>query len=84
MVIGGVWAANKAKELGVDFNENPEKAAAEMIVNLNPELEKVSSDDEAGTITFRNKDGGEVTLTYKDIQEGRTTPAVLPDPPAGE
>ncbi|MBG7607410.1 MAG: hypothetical protein IZT59_05200, partial [Verrucomicrobia bacterium] len=78
MVVGGIWATKKAKELGVDFQNNPERSAAEMVVNLSPDLEKVSTDEEAGTMTIRKKDGQVVTLTYEDISEGKftDTPAV--------
>ena len=37
-----------------------------------PELELISTDDEAGTITFHNtKTGEEATLNFEDIAEGR-------------
>lgn len=66
-VIGGmfIWGAVSG------LLENPEKAAAEMVVALNPELEAVSKDDDKGEMTIRTKDGKEMTLSYKDISEGR-------------
>lgn len=51
--------------------DNPEKAAAEMVVAMNPELEAVSDNDKKGEMTIRTKDGKEMTLSYKDISEGR-------------
>lgn len=60
-----------------DEMSDPETAAAtsaEIAVKLNPELDLVSSDREAGTITFRNKKSGkETTVTYEDIAEGKFT-----------
>lgn len=66
-VIGGmfIWGAVSG------LLENPEKAAAEMVVAFNPELEAVSKDDDKGEMTIRTKDGKEMTLSYKDISEGR-------------
>ena len=79
-VIFSIFIVKKTKELGADFNENPERAAAELVINFNPEYEKVSTDDEAGTMTIRAKDGTVMTLTYEAIGEGRFTeePAAAP------
>ncbi len=47
-------------------------ATARMIVKLNPELEEVSTDEEAGTITVRNKESGqEITVNFEDIKDGK-------------
>ncbi len=54
-----------------EFQKNPQKAAAELMVRMNPDLEKVSENDATGEMTIRTKDGKEVTLGYKDISEGR-------------
>ena len=54
-----------------DFMDNPEKAAAELIVSSNPDLQKVSQDDAKGEMTIRTKEGKEVTLSYKDLVEGK-------------
>jgi hypothetical protein len=60
------------EELGKALEDNPVKTAAEMAIRLNPELEIVESDGEAGTLTFRNKKTGEVaTFGYKEIAEGK-------------
>ncbi len=62
----------KAKEVIGDFQENPAKTAAETIVKLNPELDLVSTDDAAGTVTIKNNKTGEVaTLNFEDIAEGK-------------
>ncbi len=54
-----------------EFQRNPEKAAAELMVRMNPELEMVSRDEGAGEMTIRTKDGEEIVLSYKDISEGK-------------
>lgn len=56
-----------------EFAANPEKAAAQMIVAANPDLEKISENEEAGQMTIRMKDGKEVTVSYREISEGRIT-----------
>lgn len=70
MVIGvvGFFMAKKKFD---EFAANPEKAAAQLIVATNPELEKISENEKDGQMTIRTKDGKEVTLSYKDISEGR-------------
>ena len=68
------FVAGKVKDVAADFEDNPAMATARMIVKLNPELEEVSTDEEAGTITVRNKeDGQEITVNFEDIEEGKFT-----------
>lgn len=69
LIGAGIFAYNKAKE----FAANPEKAVAEMIVKVSPELEKVSSDDAKGVMTVRTKSGETITVSYADISEGKFT-----------
>jgi hypothetical protein len=65
-------AARKGKEFVESFEENPTMAGAEMFIRANPELDLVESDREAGTLTIRNKETGEVaTLNLEDLEEGR-------------
>lgn len=79
VVLGGIafmilgWlAVNKMKDVASEFEDNPTKAAAEMIVGMNPDLEMVESDEDAGTVTIREKSSGKVvTFDYQDIKEGR-------------
>ena len=60
------------EEMAAEFEANPAKAAAELAVRLNPDLELVSTDEEAGTMTIRQKSTGEeITLNFEDIAEGR-------------
>jgi hypothetical protein len=68
----GWLAVGKMKDVASDFEDNPTKAAAELVVRMNPDLEMVESDDDAGTITVREKSSGKVvTMNYEDIEEGR-------------
>ena len=56
-----------------EFKKNPEKAAAELMVKMNPDLKKVSQDDANGEMTIRTKDGQEMTMSYKDVSTGKFT-----------
>ena len=77
-VIGGVifaaatfFVAKKVKDVASEFAENPIRESVEAMVRFNPELELVSTDDEAETLTIRNKSTGEVaTFDWSDIQNG--------------
>jgi hypothetical protein len=63
----GFFVAHKVKEAGFDSElakKNPGLASAKLMVAFNHDLEIVSSDDSAGTVTIRNKKDGK-TLTYK-------------------
>jgi hypothetical protein len=75
MILVGVTGAflfKKGTEKLQEFAENPVREAAETIVRLNPDLELVSSDDEAQTMTVKNLKTGEVaTFDWSDIQNGR-------------
>ena len=85
MLALGFFAVQKGKEMVEDatgsgsfeefvqeMQDNPAKAAAEVAVRMNPDLELVSTDDEAGTITFTNtRTGEQATLNFEDIAEGR-------------
>lgn len=72
MVVAGFFVAKKVGNVAAEFEKNPAKAAAEMMVKLNPDIELVSSDDEKGTITIRNKKTGEtVTVNFDDVKDGK-------------
>jgi hypothetical protein len=72
MLVVSLFVAKKVKDVAEDFEANPGMAAARTIVRLNPDLEEVDSDEDAGTITVRVKSTGEeVTVDFEDIQEGR-------------
>ncbi|HXU44985.1 MAG TPA: hypothetical protein VN783_05630 [Thermoanaerobaculia bacterium] len=65
----------KAKNFAEKFANNPDAAAIEMVklaVRANPDVELVSTDEAAKTVTIRNKkDGKEVTLNFEDIKNGK-------------
>lgn len=66
--MGLSWLGGQAKE----FEANPAMSAAKLMVRANPELELVEADDEAGTLTVRNKETGEVmTVGLDEIEKGR-------------
>ncbi len=74
LLVVGMFVTKKVKEVAGDFEKNPEIAAARLIVKLNPEIEEVEVDEEAGTITVRNKKSGEIyTADVDDLKEGRFT-----------
>jgi hypothetical protein len=64
------WCKRTVGDLS-EFQRNPEKAAAEMVVRLSPDIEMVSQDESKGEMTIRTKDGETITLSYKDIAEGK-------------
>ncbi|MDH3402309.1 MAG: hypothetical protein OES32_05230 [Acidobacteriota bacterium] len=66
-----LFVGSKVKDFAEDMSENPARTAAEMVVRFNPDLEIVSTDDEAETITIREKETGkEMTFDWSQIQEG--------------
>lgn len=69
----GLWFGGRmVKNVAEDFQEDPARSAAELIVKMNPNLELVETDKDEGTITVREKDTGEVaTFDYSQIQEGK-------------
>jgi len=74
LVVGGLFVAKKVQDVAGDFESNPEMAAARLIVRMNPELEEVEVDEDAGTIRVREKKSGkEYTASFEDLKEGRFT-----------
>jgi hypothetical protein len=73
LVLGGVVAVGGyfAKK-GLDkLEKNPTLTMAELAVRANPDVDLVSTDEEAGTITVKVKKSGEVmTFNAKDIEKG--------------
>lgn len=67
----GVYGFFFAKKKIDEFAANPEKATAEMIVSMQPDLKVLSQDEAKGTLTLRTGDGEEMTLSYKDIADGK-------------
>jgi len=67
-----VWyVGSVVSDVAEDFEANPAKATAELAVRMNPDLELVDSDDEAGTITVRSSGTGEeITVDFSEIAAG--------------
>jgi hypothetical protein len=71
LAAGAFFVAKKAKSFVEEVAENPIKKSVELVVRLNPDLDLVSSDDQAQTMTLRNNKTGEVaTFDWSDIQNG--------------
>lgn len=68
----GFYAMHKVKQAGFDsdlMKKNPGLATAKMAVAMNPDVEVVSSDDNAGTIAVRDKKTGKVVTMKFDPQK---------------
>lgn len=74
-VVGAGWfVKNKAEELVDNIENRPVETAARAFAALNPEVEFVSADEEAETVTLRNTSTDEeITIDYADLKEGRVT-----------
>lgn len=71
-VVIGMFAKKKMSDVAEKFEKNPAMASAEMVVRMNPELEMVSKDEDAGTMTIREKKTGKtMTLNVADIKQGK-------------
>jgi hypothetical protein len=54
------------------FKKNPTMAAAKLMVQANPDLDLVSEDDSAGTLTIHNKKTNETsTMNMNEVKEGK-------------
>ena len=73
LMSAGMWfAGKKIQQVAEDFEDNPAKSAAELLVKMNPELELVESDEDEGVLTIRNKETGEVaSFDYSEIEKGK-------------
>jgi len=68
----GIFVGKKSKEFAGEFEGNPAMVIAEKVVQMNPDLELVDSDESDQTLTILNKKTGEVaTVNFEDIKEGR-------------
>lgn len=71
-VVGGLFLFKKGKDFVKTAEKNPAVAAAKIAAAVNPDIEVVDSDDEAGTVTLRHKKTGEtITLNAEEIKKGR-------------
>lgn len=75
--LGGYFVWNKAKQAGLDpalMEKKPALAVAKMMVAANPDVELVSTDDEKGLITVRDKKSGKLlTVNLDEAQSGKIT-----------
>jgi hypothetical protein len=79
LVLGGIVAAmgtffvvRKAKDFAEDIEKNPAATVGKTFALVNPDVDYVGSDEDAGTVTFlNNKTDEEFTVDVKDIQEGK-------------
>jgi hypothetical protein len=83
LVVVGILAAagltffvvHKVRQAGFDpdlMRRNPGLAVSKMIAATNPDVEVVSTDDNAGTITIRDKKNGKVvTVTFDAVKNGQ-------------
>jgi len=68
----GYYAKRKLGQFSEEMQKNPEMAAAKLVVRMNPDLELVSTDDQAGTLTVKNTKTGEtMTVSVADAKEGK-------------
>ena len=71
-MVEGATGSGSVAEFLEELQDSPARVAAETMIRVNPELDLISSDDEAGTVTFVNtRTGEEATLNFEDIAEGR-------------
>ncbi|MDQ7007151.1 MAG: hypothetical protein Q9Q40_07950 [Acidobacteriota bacterium] len=72
MLGAGFFVASKVKAGLDEFSDNPAITAAAAAIRLNPELELMEVDKEAGTLTVRNtKTGEELTVDLSDLSQGK-------------
>ena len=77
VVGGGLFLVHKAKQAGIDpelMRNNPGLATAKLLAATNPDLEVVSTDDQRGLITVRQKSTGKImTVNFDEIKRGKIT-----------
>lgn len=72
-VVAAILMFTAGKELMANFKEHQGADAVATVLEMRPDLEKVSEDKEKGAITVRAKATGEaVATTYDDLILGRT------------
>jgi hypothetical protein len=76
MVVGFTFFfLHKVREAGFDpelMRRNPGLAVSKMIATANPDAEVVRTDENAGTITIRDRKTGKVvTMTFDEVKNGR-------------
>ncbi len=77
-IFGAGWfVVHKLHQAGVDpelLRRNPGMAVGKMLAASNPNLDVVRTDDNAGTITLRDRrTGKETTITFDQARQGKIT-----------
>jgi hypothetical protein len=71
----GLFIVRKARQAGVDtemMRRNPGFAVGKLIAAANPDVDVVSTDDGAGTITVRDRRTGKVvTMSFDQVNRGK-------------
>jgi hypothetical protein len=63
----GLFVKSKVGE----FKDNPEFAAAKLLVSMNPKLDLLEANERTGELKIRNKETGKtVKVNFRDIKEG--------------
>jgi len=74
-IVGGMamyYIAHKAKDAARMMEKNPGYAVARIIAAAHPDVDVVSTDEDKGTITVRDKKTGKVmTMNFADAQRGK-------------
>jgi hypothetical protein len=74
-IVGGMamyYIGHKAKQAAHMIEKNPGYAVARMIAAANPDIDVVSTNENKGTITVRDKKSGKVmTMNFADAQKGK-------------
>ena len=74
-IVGGMamyYIAHKAKDAARMIEKNPGYAVARIIAAAHPDVDVVSTDEDKGTITVRDKKTGKVmTMNFADAQKGK-------------
>lgn len=80
LVILGVVFGRLFGDVAAEMEKNPAKATVMIMAKMDSDIEIVSSDDVAKTVTVKQKSTGEtVTLSMEDIENGK-----FPVPKTGE
>jgi hypothetical protein len=83
MVGTGLFIVHKARQAGIDpemMRRNPGLAVSKLIAAANPNVDVVSTDDGAGTITVRDKRTGKVvTMSFDQVRSGKFSFSALGD-----
>lgn len=70
--LGVGYCSRKVTEFNKEMQANPERKSAELIIGFHPEYSVVSSNDQTNEMTIKeDKTGKEMTLSFKDIADGK-------------